>query len=60
MEAIILTPSIVEEIKKSIQDFDALISKEMAFSADLRNHKKIIIYTQKIIELQQALVNGYI
>ena len=60
MTTLELTPSIIEEVKKSINDFDRLIKKEMAFSVDLRNHDKIVMYTNQIIRLQKSLLDGKI
>jgi hypothetical protein len=55
-----LTQELRNEVLKSIQQFDNLIKKEMLIDADLRKHDKVIIYTNKIIELNQSLVNGFI
>lgn len=53
-----VTTELRKEIEKSIIEFDVLIRREMAFSVDLRKHDQIILYTNKIIELQKALIDG--
>ena len=53
-----VTTEIRKEIETSINEFEKLIKKEMNFSVDLRKHDKIILYTNKIIELQKALIDG--
>ena len=58
MTTITLTTEIRREIEQSINEFDKLIKKEMAFSVDLRSHDKIILYTNKIVELQKFLISG--
>ena len=53
-----VTPEIKIDIENSIAQFDKLIKKEMSFSVDLRKNDKILLYTNKIIELQKAIENG--
>jgi ribosome-associated translation inhibitor RaiA len=53
-----VTTEIRKEIENSINEFDRLIKKEMSFSVDLRKHDKIVLYTNKIVELQKALTDG--
>ncbi len=60
MMTIELTTEIRKEIKDSINTFDNLIKKEMSFPVVLRNHEKVVLYTNKIIELQKALREGVI
>lgn len=55
-----VTPELRNEILTSINSFDQLLQKEISFSVDLRKHNKIILYTNKIIELQQSLIKGWI
>ena len=53
-----VTKEIRKEIKTSINEFNRLINKEMSFSLDLRKQDKIVLYTNKVIELENALTNG--
>lgn len=60
MKEIKLTSEIRKEIKQSIKEFDLMIKKEMTFPVHLRKNDKVVIYTNKIIELQKALINNVI
>jgi len=60
MATVFLTQDIRKEILNSIKEFENLIQKEIVISWDLRKHDKIILYTNKIIELKQALTDGFI
>lgn len=60
MTTITITPEIKVEIENSIKEFKALIKRESLISEDLRYKSKIELWNNKVIELENALVNGYL
>lgn len=60
MKTIAITNEIKNEILKSIEQFNKLIKKENNFSYDLRKHDKVALWSNKVKELEQALINGYL
>lgn len=58
MTTITVTSEIKIEIETSIKEFKALIKRESLISEDLRYKSKIELWNNKIIELENALING--
>lgn len=53
-----LTQKLRQEINKGILEADNLIKREMNISPDLRNNEIVLKYTEYIVKMNKALVNG--